>query len=205
VTWCSRRWSPRSAGVDRFRCTCPSAGRRTRSGGRRPDPGEADVRHETGTGHRAGETPDGGRAGHVAAADEVYGRSGEFRAALRPSPWPTSSSSLRLPGHPRQDTVIRADEAVTAPCSSGGRAGTGRRAPLRRLGAHRTADRGSSADPPLPGPGQNQYAFYPCWALDGRPATMTYFITIAGRRWPVEITFKTGKDALGWDQCQART
>ena len=34
---------------------------------------------------------------------------------------------------------------------------------------------------------------------------MTYFITIAGRRWPVEITFKTGKDALGWDQCQART
>ena len=34
---------------------------------------------------------------------------------------------------------------------------------------------------------------------------MTYFITIAGRRWPVEETFKTGKDVLGWDQCQART
>ena len=34
---------------------------------------------------------------------------------------------------------------------------------------------------------------------------MTYFITIAGRRWPVEITFKTGKDTLGWDQSQART
>jgi hypothetical protein len=34
---------------------------------------------------------------------------------------------------------------------------------------------------------------------------MTYFITIAGRRWPVEVTFKTGNDALGWDQCQART
>jgi len=34
---------------------------------------------------------------------------------------------------------------------------------------------------------------------------MTYFITIAGRRWPAEITFKTGKDALGWDQSQART
>ena len=39
----------------------------------------------------------------------------------------------------------------------------------------------------------------------GPPATLTYFITIAGRRWLVEITFKTGKDALGWDQCQART
>ena len=34
---------------------------------------------------------------------------------------------------------------------------------------------------------------------------MTYFITIAGRRWPVEITFKTGKDTLGWDTSQART
>ena len=34
---------------------------------------------------------------------------------------------------------------------------------------------------------------------------MTYFITIAGRRWPVEETFKTGKDVLGWDQTQART
>jgi hypothetical protein len=34
---------------------------------------------------------------------------------------------------------------------------------------------------------------------------MTYFITIAGRRWPCEETFKTGKDVLGWDQCQART
>ena len=34
---------------------------------------------------------------------------------------------------------------------------------------------------------------------------MTYFITIAGRRWPVEETFKTGKDVYGWDQSQART
>ena len=34
---------------------------------------------------------------------------------------------------------------------------------------------------------------------------MTYFITIAGRRWPVEVTFRTGKDTLGWDQSQTRT
>ena len=34
---------------------------------------------------------------------------------------------------------------------------------------------------------------------------MTYFITIAGRRWPVEETFKTGKDVLGWDQSQIRS
>jgi hypothetical protein len=34
---------------------------------------------------------------------------------------------------------------------------------------------------------------------------MTYFITIAGRRWPAEETFKTAKDTLGWDQSQVRT
>jgi hypothetical protein len=48
-------------------------------------------------------------------------------------------------------------------------------------------------------------AFYLCWAPQGTPATMTFFITIAGRRWPAGETFKTGKDLLGWDQCQART
>jgi SRSO17 transposase len=51
----------------------------------------------------------------------------------------------------------------------------------------------------------DQYTFYLCWAPPDRPATMTYFITIAGRRWPVEETFKTGKDVFGWDQSQTRT
>jgi hypothetical protein len=46
--------------------------------------------------------------------------------------------------------------------------------------------------------------FYLCWAPENRPATMTYFITIARRRWPVEETFKTGKDVLGWGQAQVR-
>ena len=49
-----------------------------------------------------------------------------------------------------------------------------------------------------------QLTFYLCYAPESRPATMPYFIAIAGRRWPVEETFKTGKDVLGWDQCQAR-
>src|SRR5208337_3215064 len=48
-------------------------------------------------------------------------------------------------------------------------------------------------------------AFYLCWAPEDQPATMTFFVTIAGRRWPCEETFKTGKDVLGWDQSQART
>src|SRR5260221_10542212 len=50
----------------------------------------------------------------------------------------------------------------------------------------------------------DQSTFYLCWAPPGRPATMTYFITIAGRRWPAAETDGTGKDVLGWDQCQAR-
>jgi SRSO17 transposase len=47
--------------------------------------------------------------------------------------------------------------------------------------------------------------FYLCWAPQDQPATMTFFITIAGRRWPAEETFRTGKETLGWDQCQARS
>jgi hypothetical protein len=47
----------------------------------------------------------------------------------------------------------------------------------------------------------DSYTFYLCWAPPDRPATMTYFITIAGRRWPVA----TGKDVFGWDQTQARS
>ena len=50
-----------------------------------------------------------------------------------------------------------------------------------------------------------QLTFYLCYAPQGRPATMTYFITIAGRRWPVAETFKTGKNMLGWDQSQIRS
>ena len=42
----------------------------------------------------------------------------------------------------------------------------------------------------------DQYTFYLCWAPEGRPATMTYFITIAGRRWPAEETFKTGNVSI---------
>jgi SRSO17 transposase len=51
----------------------------------------------------------------------------------------------------------------------------------------------------------DSYTFYLCWAPPDRPATITYFITIAGRRWPVETTFETGKDVFGWDQTQVRS
>ncbi len=104
-------------------------------------------------------------------------------------------------------TVVRADQAVAGAAFERRSCGNGTKGP-------RYSDWAliGTADPRefllirrLPSREKNQYAFYLGWAPEGRPATMTYFITIAGRRWPVEVTFKTGKDTLGWDQSQART
>src|SRR5271165_5354037 len=143
-----------------------------------------------------------------AAADEVYGRSGEFRAALRAL---SLAYVVIIPCDYRvtlaKDTVIRADQAVNGAVFERRSCGNGTKGP--RYGDWALI---ATADPRefllirrFPDRDKNQHAFYLCWAPEGRHATMTYFITIAGRRWPVEITFKTGKDALGWDQCQART
>src|SRR2546430_2402318 len=106
-----------------------------------------------------------------------------------------------------KDKVTRADEAVSGAVFESRSCGNGEKGP-------RYSDWAliATADPRefllirrLPARGKNQYAFYLCWAPEDRPATMTYFVTIAGRRWPVEVTFKTGKDTLSWDQSQART
>jgi SRSO17 transposase len=143
-----------------------------------------------------------------AAADEVYGRCGEFRAALRAL---GLAYVVIIPCDYRvtlaRDTVIRADAAIPGAVFEQRSCGNGTKGP--RYGDWALI---ATADPGefllirrFPDRDKNQYAFYLCWAPEGRPATMTYFITIAGRRWPVEVTFKTGKDALGWDQCQART
>jgi SRSO17 transposase len=143
-----------------------------------------------------------------AAAGEVYGRSGEFRAALRAL---SLAYVVIIPCDYRitlaTNTVIRADQAIPGAVFERRSCGNGTKGP--RYGDWALT---GTADPRefllirrFPDRDKNKYAFYLCWAPDGRPATITYFITIAGRRWPVEITFKTGKDALGWDQCQART
>jgi len=142
-----------------------------------------------------------------AAADEVYGRSGEFRAALRAL---SLAYVVIIPCDYRvalaKNKVIRADEAIAGAVFERRSCGNGTKGPRyagwaliatadpREFLLIRRLDRE-----------ENQYTFYLCWAPEGRPATMTYFITIAGRRWPVETTFRTGKDALGWDQSQART
>jgi DDE superfamily endonuclease len=141
------------------------------------------------------------------AADEVYGRSGPFREACRAL---GLSYVVILPCDYRvtlaKDKAIRAGEAVNDAVFERRSCGNGTKGPRygdwaliatadpREFLLIRRLDRE-----------KNPYTFYLCWSPRGRPGTMTYFITIAGRRWPVEVTFKTGKDALGWDQSQART
>jgi hypothetical protein len=141
------------------------------------------------------------------AFDEVYGRSQDLRrtaaraglayVAIIPCSYQVTLAS---------GAVIRADQAVRDAAWTRCSCGTGSRGP--RYGDWAMA---ATAIPgqyllirrPLPGPGL--LTFYLCWAPPGRPATLTYFTAIAGRRWPAEETFRTGKDTFGWDQCQART
>src|SRR5260370_574332 len=147
---------------------------------------------------------------------------------------PDREEDLIGPGIAIDETAhIKAGDATAcAAPQHAGRTGTGENCVTTVFSPYRTApgqpwadfdvsqpDRGSP-DPPRRHrariPGQvvlsrrlvsrpDQYSFYLCWAAEGRPATMTYFITIAGRRWPAEETFKTAKDTLGWDQSQVRT
>jgi len=141
------------------------------------------------------------------AFDEVYGRSEALRktaaraglayAAIIPCDYAVSTPA---------GTTIRAEQAVADAVFERRPAGNGSKGPryadwaMTATGIHgqyllirRLLSR------------PDQHTFYLCWAPPGRPATMTYFITIAGRRWPVEETFKTGKDTFGWDQSQTRT
>ena len=146
------------------------------------------------------------RAGWV-AFDEVYGRSEQLRkktarAGLAYVGIVPCDYRVRLPC----GTTIRADQAVAEAVFERRSCGNGSKGP-------RYSDWAMTATAT---PGQyllirrltsrpDSHTFYLCWAPPDRPASMTYFITIAGRRWPVEETFKTGKDVFGWDQTQART
>jgi SRSO17 transposase len=150
----------------------------------------------------------GGVHARWAAADEVYGRCGEFRDACRAL---SLAYVVIIPSDYKvtltKDKVIRATEAIASAVFERRSCGNGEKGP-------RYSDWAllATADPQefllirrLPAREKNQYTFYLCWASPDQPTTMTYFITIAGRRWPVEETFKTGKDTLAWDQSQART
>jgi SRSO17 transposase len=150
---------------------------------------------------------DAGLPAKWAAYDEVYGRSGELRRFCQ------SRGLAYVAVIPRDfritvpsGAVIKAEDAVTDAVFERRSCGNGAKGP-------RYADWALAATSSprhvllirrlLSRP--DDLAFYLCWSPEGTPATMTFFITIAGRRWPAEETFKTGKDTLGWDQSQART
>jgi SRSO17 transposase len=151
--------------------------------------------------------PGAGLPAKWAAFDEVYGRSGALRrfcesrdlayVAVIPRDF-----RITLPS----GAVVRADEAAGEAVSGRRSCGNGAKGP-------RLADWALLATASLRHvllirrliSRPDDLAFYLCRAPEGTPATMTYFVTIAGRRRPVEQTFKTGKDTLGWDQSQVRT
>jgi hypothetical protein len=142
-----------------------------------------------------------------AAFDEVYTRSGRLRetceqAGLAYVGILPCDFHITTPAR----TVIRADQALKDAVFERRSCGAGTKGP-------RLADWAltATASPRhfllirrlISRP--DQLTFYLCYAPAGRPATTPYFIAIAGRRWPAEETFKTGKDVLGWDQSQVRT
>jgi SRSO17 transposase len=142
------------------------------------------------------------------AADEVYGRSTAFRDACRalglsyvviiPCDYKVTLAKGADP--------VRADQAAARAVFERRSAGNGTKGP-RYSGWALLA----TSDPEefllvrKLDRDENQYTYYLCHAAAGRPVTLTYFVTIAGRRWPVETSFKSGKDTFGWDQSQART
>ena len=133
---------------------------------------------------------DAGLPAKWAAYDEVYGRSGELRrfcesrnlayVAVVPCDF-----RVALPS----GAVVRADEAVRdavferRSCGNGSKgprfadwALTATSSPRHVLLIRRLLSR------------PDDLAFYLCWSPEGTPATMTFFITIAGRRWPKKLS-----------------
>jgi SRSO17 transposase len=47
-------------------------------------------------------------------------------------------------------------------------------------------------------------AFFYCYTPPGRPAPLPMLVQVAGRRWPVEEDFRTGKNHFGLDHSQVR-
>ncbi len=123
------------------------------------------------------------------AADEVYGRSGDLRRACRKAGLASVFIIPRdFPVTTAAGTVIRAGQAVAGAVFERRSCGGGSKGP-------RYSDWAliATADPRefllirrlISRP--DQLTFYLCHAPEGTPATMPFFITIAGRRWPAEV------------------
>ena len=142
-----------------------------------------------------------------AAADEVYGRSSKLRKACKKA---RIASVFIVPCNFTVTTpagsAITAEEAVADAVFERRSCGNGSKGPrYSDWSLVATADPRESLLIRRLISRPDQYTFCLCYAPEGRPATLTCFVTIAGRRWPAEETFKTGKDVLGWDQSQTRS
>jgi DDE superfamily endonuclease len=142
------------------------------------------------------------------AADEVYGRSGNFRAACRAL---LLSYVVIIPCDyrvilARGTDPVRAGKAARGAVFERRSAGNGTKGPRYGWWALlATADPEEFLLVRRLEREKNPYTYYLCHAAPGRPATLNYFVTIAARRWPVETSFKSGKDGFGWDQSQVTT
>jgi hypothetical protein len=142
------------------------------------------------------------------AADEVYGRSGDFRAACRAL---LLSYVVIIPCDCRVTLAkgtapVRAKDAARDAVFERRSAGNGTKGPRYGWWALlATADPEELILVRRLEREKNPYTYYLCHAAPGCPATLKYFVMIAARRWPVETSFKSGKDGLGWDQSQVAT
>jgi hypothetical protein len=139
------------------------------------------------------------------AADEVYGRSKAFRDACRKARLsyvviiPCDYRVILAKGTPK----ARADEAARDAVFEKRSAGNGTKGPRYGWWALlATQDPGEFLLVRRLEREKNPYTYYLCHAAPGRPATLGYFVMIASRRWPVETSFRSGKDGFGWDQSQ---
>lgn len=142
------------------------------------------------------------------AADEVYGRSGDFRAACRAA---FLSYVVIIPCDykvtlAKGTAKVRADKAARDAVFERRSAGNGTKGPRYGWWALlATADPEEFLLVRKLEREKNPYTYYLCHAAPGHPATLKYFVLITGSRWPVETSFKSGKDGFGWDQSQVAT
>ncbi len=137
----------------------------------------------------------------------MYGCSGEFRAACRAL---SLAYVVIIPCDYRSPSRKTRSSALTRPYqmrySSGGHAGTGRKAPLQRLGAdRRRGPAGVPADPAAALAGEEPVHLLPVLGAGRRPRH--HDLLHHHRRAPLARggNLQTGNDTLGWDISQART
>jgi hypothetical protein len=125
-----------------------------------------------------------------AAAGEVYGRSGDFRAACRAL---LLSYVVIIPCDykvvlAKGTAKVKAEDAARDAVFERRSAGNGTKGPRWGWWALiATADPDEFLLVRKLDREKNPYTYYLCHAAPGRPATLNHFVAITGSRWPVEV------------------